>query len=418
MRVNGTDDRARLRGRIATTPIRTGCSRRAICTRPPTARRRSSRAARSSPTTRRPSRAVPDLYRYDVAGGTLIDLTTADPDGAGVQGVIGASDNGNRVYFAASGALVPGARRRRGVNLYVRDGGTTRFITALDPSFSDDEQLDHGRIVQDRPRHPQRFHAAVQLARAAARLRQRRVPGVLRLRPGERLVPVHLLSPERRPGDRRRRHRAAADGRDLPQRPAAPTSAATCPQTARRRSSPRPERLVNSDTNGKYDAYMWKTGTSRLVSSGQSADDSAFVDASRQRQRRLLPDPPAAGRDRHRRFDRPLRRARRRRSGLPEPAPAPAAVPGRHLQAAGEPADRPAAQRHLVGQQPARAADSRLQRPRQEGRQGRRQGRQAPKEGRQGLGQAEEEAQEEAQEGQEAGQVRPASSRRVQPGLR
>src|SRR4029079_3451239 len=54
---------------------------------------------------------------------------------------------------------------------------------------------------------------------------------------------------------------------------------------------------------------------------------------------------------------------------------------------------------------------------RPEGRQGKRQGRQAPEEGRQGLRQAEEEAQEEAQEGQEAGQVRPASSRRVQPGL-
>ena len=41
-----------------------------------------------------------------------------------------------------------------------------------------------------------------------------------------------------------------------------------------------PERLLNSDTNGTYDAYMWSDGDLELVSTGQSAGVSAFVDAS------------------------------------------------------------------------------------------------------------------------------------------
>src|SRR4029078_1664732 len=67
---------------------------------------------------------VPDLYRYDVASGNLTDLTTADADGAGVLGVLGGMNTGSRVYFAANGALAPGATDGQ-PNLYVRDGATT-----------------------------------------------------------------------------------------------------------------------------------------------------------------------------------------------------------------------------------------------------------------------------------------------------
>jgi hypothetical protein len=54
-----------------------------------------------------------DLYRYDVGTGTLTDLTVdthtaADPDGAGVLGVVGASTDGSYVYFVATGTLVAG----------------------------------------------------------------------------------------------------------------------------------------------------------------------------------------------------------------------------------------------------------------------------------------------------------------------
>jgi hypothetical protein len=52
---------------------------------------------------------APDLYEYDVEDKTLTDLTaeTQDPskEHANVVGVLGASENGSYVYFAAAGAL-------------------------------------------------------------------------------------------------------------------------------------------------------------------------------------------------------------------------------------------------------------------------------------------------------------------------
>ncbi len=54
-----------------------------------------------------PSSPGNDLYRYESATDTLADLTSdlADKNGAEVQGVLGASDDGSRVYFAANGDL-------------------------------------------------------------------------------------------------------------------------------------------------------------------------------------------------------------------------------------------------------------------------------------------------------------------------
>ncbi len=49
-----------------------------------------------------------DLYRYDVQARALKDLTP-DPEGAEVLGVLGASEDGSYVYFAANGVLAAGA---------------------------------------------------------------------------------------------------------------------------------------------------------------------------------------------------------------------------------------------------------------------------------------------------------------------
>jgi sugar lactone lactonase YvrE len=48
-----------------------------------------------------------DLYRYDTESGELIDIApdAGDPNGAEVQGVLGISDDGSYVYFAANGKL-------------------------------------------------------------------------------------------------------------------------------------------------------------------------------------------------------------------------------------------------------------------------------------------------------------------------
>ncbi len=96
-----------------------------------------------------------DLYVYDSASGNLTDLTVdgADPRGADVKGVLGASDDGSYVYFAANGVLAgnAGAReshatlgncRARGgssflggsgtCNLYVAHAGAVSFVAPLE----------------------------------------------------------------------------------------------------------------------------------------------------------------------------------------------------------------------------------------------------------------------------------------------
>jgi hypothetical protein len=50
-----------------------------------------------------------DLYEFEVEKGQLTDLTVTDPSGAGVQGVLGVSEDGRYLYFAANGVLSSGA---------------------------------------------------------------------------------------------------------------------------------------------------------------------------------------------------------------------------------------------------------------------------------------------------------------------
>jgi hypothetical protein len=66
-----------------------------------------------------------DLYDYNRETGALTDLTTdynqADAKGAAVQGVLGLSEDGSYIYFAAMGQLVPGQGKS-----YVENTGATK----------------------------------------------------------------------------------------------------------------------------------------------------------------------------------------------------------------------------------------------------------------------------------------------------
>jgi hypothetical protein len=92
-----------------------------------------------------------DLYAYDAGVGALTDLTPdpADPLGAQVQGVLGVSDSGDYVYFAANGDLdgagpaLPGdcqmiagspSLYTGSCSLYLSHGGANTFIATLDSS--------------------------------------------------------------------------------------------------------------------------------------------------------------------------------------------------------------------------------------------------------------------------------------------
>jgi hypothetical protein len=93
-----------------------------------------------------------DLYSYDVESGELTDLTVdtnaGDEKGAAVQGVLGASEDGSYVYFAANGVLAPGASPGDCVggnfpngpcNLYVSHEGATTFIAPVDAFHDRDD---------------------------------------------------------------------------------------------------------------------------------------------------------------------------------------------------------------------------------------------------------------------------------------
>jgi hypothetical protein len=88
-----------------------------------------------------------DLYRYEAATGKLSDLTPdsnpTDTNGAEVQGVLGASEDGSYVYFAANGVLAegasPGSCPHGKCNLYLAHGGQIEFIARLDGKSGDSD---------------------------------------------------------------------------------------------------------------------------------------------------------------------------------------------------------------------------------------------------------------------------------------
>jgi hypothetical protein len=95
-----------------------------------------------------------DLYRFDVERRSMLDLTAQAPEGAGVLGTLGISDDGSYVYFAAKAVLAPGAGTEpRTVNLYVwHENGAPTFISPLDELDEDDWRADSA--AGERPGNP------------------------------------------------------------------------------------------------------------------------------------------------------------------------------------------------------------------------------------------------------------------------
>jgi hypothetical protein len=94
-----------------------------------------------------------DLYRYEAATGKLSDLTPdsnpADANGAEVQGVLGSSEDGAYVYFAANGVLAegasPGSCPAGKCNLYLDHEGQIEFIAPLNGSGDRDNWSPNAR---------------------------------------------------------------------------------------------------------------------------------------------------------------------------------------------------------------------------------------------------------------------------------
>lgn len=84
-----------------------------------------------------------DLYQYNAETEKLTDLTVDPNEGeaASVQGVLGISEDGSYVYFAADGVLAEGAkafepsRNYNGTNIYVWHDGEIRLIKTLTDGY-------------------------------------------------------------------------------------------------------------------------------------------------------------------------------------------------------------------------------------------------------------------------------------------
>jgi hypothetical protein len=263
----------------------------------------------TSDSTANPRETIRDLYEYDLKSGQLSDLTVEDPEGAGVQRVLGASEDGSYVYFVASGVLAEGAAPGC-CNLYVwhRDtpGDTTKFIAALSPN-------DESEAIENRPENIGR---ADDWAPTIANRTSRVAPDGLNLvfMSEESLTGYDNRSPET--GQREQEvydydagagmlHCASCDPSGAPPRGASSIPAGTQFENEQAIYQSRvlsdvegrarvffdsSAVIIPQATNGEQDVYEWEEdgrgscrstgGCIALISSGTSGSESSFLDAS------------------------------------------------------------------------------------------------------------------------------------------
>lgn len=257
-----------------------------------------------------------DLYRYDVVAGRLSDLTVdaADPAGAEVLGVLGSSDDGAYIYFAANGVLAPGATlgdcsespSRGSCNLYLWHAGTTSFIARLDNAGGIEEydganwQPRDGRESTSRERTSRLTpNGRILVIRSQGQLtsfENQGVPEFYRYDAADGALTCVSCNPT---GSRPVATPALQD--DLGVVGSAAKSAATVThnlsEDGRRFFFDTPEPLVADDTNGVTDVYEWEApgsgtcdqstpaysplngGCLYLLSSGSDPSPSYFADA-------------------------------------------------------------------------------------------------------------------------------------------
>jgi hypothetical protein len=225
-----------------------------------------------------------DLYAYDLGSGTLTDLSVdtnpADgATGANVQGVVGNSDDGQYVYFVATGDLGGGADSGA-PNLYVNHDNQVKFIATMDPA-------DNG--VWGGPQKA--FGGFPGLTARVAANGDMAFQSIAPLTGYDNVDPstgaptsqIYRYAPSS--GDLSCLS-CRADGS-----PPSGNSTITAPfntTNIQRNISANGSRvffsstdaIVPGDTNGKSDVYEWSEGSTRLISDGTSGYNSYFQDAS------------------------------------------------------------------------------------------------------------------------------------------
>ena len=255
-----------------------------------------------------------DLYSYNVESGDLTDLTTSDPDGADVIGVMGASDDLSHVYFVAGGELDPSttAEQPGGRNLYLWRNGSITFIATMDSASGSGPASDPDYLNWAPERaHVQKSHRVTPDGEQVLFMSRAPLTGYDNTNPGcgQQLgggTPVfsglcaELYMYDAATNNLRcvscASNGAAVTGdarlmldRNTGGRTSDPY-ARNLLEDGSRAFFQTPDALVQEDSNGKVDIYQWvgggvggcqnPAGCVSLISSGKSAFDSFFADAS------------------------------------------------------------------------------------------------------------------------------------------
>jgi hypothetical protein len=237
----------------------------------------------------------PELYRYDLQEESLEDLTPAPT--AQALGVIGYSDDGQTVYFAAYAHLAPGSDTVPDETeaftvrpkVYMWSHGTTSYVATVagneNPASTDDRNwalYRDGAFKESRVSADGRYL----LLRSDAYLSEQR-NGIF-----ERVPPQMFLYDSSDPDKGMRCVSCSPDG-------AIPIAAGVLgvprqdgklPALTPRLINPllpggrvvftTTQSLLPADRNGKRDVYLWADDGQSLLSTGKSDSDSYFLDAS------------------------------------------------------------------------------------------------------------------------------------------
>ena len=212
----------------------------------------------------------PNLYRFDLSNGTLTDLTAHS--GAEVQELASISEDGSYVYFFAKGVLAGNTREFKNSegntvvegaqngqqNLYLWHGGTTTFVAAFATE-----------VLRRSPNGAFLAFATTQSLTGYDNTQPDGFPApeiFLYSATANQLV-CASCNPSGEPP-------TTAGGASLESRPANYLS------DSGRLFFDTADALVPSDTNGQADVYEYQSGQLHLISTGTSASESRFLDAS------------------------------------------------------------------------------------------------------------------------------------------
>ncbi len=209
-----------------------------------------------------------DLYEYDIASGQLRDVTVdtsaEDTEGARVvSSWFGPSTDGSYIYFVAEGVLAPGGHFNE-ENLYLLHDGATTYVGPV-------RSYDIGSVVISKD--GKRFIYQTLISETAddnGGLNQLYLYDA----PSNTWTCTSCL-----PGVTASAATSTA-GFLTGYGSFAQYQARNLTDDGRRVFFQTEAALVPQDTNGQYDVYEWEHGVLHLISSGQGADGSNFMDAS------------------------------------------------------------------------------------------------------------------------------------------